>query len=175
MVLKQTPTTDEKKRLVYVAMTRAINNLYIHCNTNYFEKINASGVVKKVDNTMYKESSEMILPVSFKGVHLSSFYFLKKDIEGLKSGDALSIKKEQVELADGRKVEKYICFNSLGSKVLQLSDAMNTRIDGFVEKGFTPVSASVRMIVWWKKTDEFGKEYPETKNCFARYKIYEKR
>ncbi len=163
LVLKQNPTTDEKKRLVYVAMTRAINNLYIHCNTNYFEKINASGVVEKVDNTMYKESSEIILPVSFKGVHLSSFYFLKKDIEGLKSGDALSIKKEQVELADGRKVEKYICFNSLGSKVLQLSDAMNTRIDGFVEKGFTPVSASVRMIVWWKKTDEFGKEYPETK------------
>lgn len=163
LVLKQTPTTDEKKRLIYVAMTRAINNLYIHCNTNYFEKINASGVVERVDSTMYKESSEMILPISFKGVHLSSFYFLKKDIEELKSGDVLSIKKEQVELADGRKVEKYICFNSLGNKVLQLSDAMNTRLDGFVAKGFIPVSASVRMIVWWKKTDDLGKEYPETK------------
>lgn len=163
LVLKQTPTTDEKKRLVYVAMTRAKDNLYIHCNAKYFERINASGVVEKVDNTMYKESSEMIVPVSFKGVHLSSFYYFKNDIEGLQSGNVLSIKKEWVELADGRKVEKYICFNSLGKKVVKLSDSMNARIEGFVAKGFTPVSASVRLIVWWKKTDELGKEYPETK------------
>lgn len=47
--------------------------------------------------------------------------------------------------------------------MVKLSDSMNARIEGFVAKGFTPVSASVRLIVWWKKTDELGKEYPETK------------
>jgi len=165
LVLKQNPVTDDKKRAVYVAMTRAKNNLYIHCNVDCFDGMRVDGVTKKLDENAYEEPSEIVLPVSYKGVHLSSFYYFRNDIAALKSGDVLSIKRETVQHSDGRKVDKYFCYTATGKKVIQLSNAITAEVDKIAAKGFVPQSKSVkvRLIVWWRKTDDDGKEHPETK------------
>jgi ATP-dependent DNA helicase RecQ len=163
LVLKQNPTTDDKKRTVYVAMTRAKNNLYIHCNVDCFGGMRVENVTEKLDEAVYQEPNEIVVPISYKGVHLSSFYYFKNDLANLKSGEALSVKREPVRYSDGREVDKYFCFSTVGKKVIQFSNAMNAKIDEMTAKGYIPQSATVRLIVWWKKTDEDGKEYPETK------------
>lgn len=163
LMLKQNPSTDDKKRAVYVAMTRAKNNLYIHCSVNCFDGMRIDGITKKLDESAYEEPNEIVLPVSYKCVHLSSFYYLKNDVASLTSGDQMSIRLESVEYPDGRKSDKYFCYSTENKKVVQFSDSMCTRIDEIIAKGFVPQTARIRLIVWWRKTDDKGKEYPETK------------
>ena len=161
--LKQPRTTDAKRREVYVAMTRAKNNLYIHCSANYFDGMNIEGVTKILDEVEYQEPGEIVLPVSHKGVALSSFYFCKKEVDAIKSKDELQVKRETVELKDGRKVERYFCYTMDGKRVIQFADSMSARIDEMTKKGYVPQFATVRLIVWWKNTEDKSKDYTETK------------
>ena len=163
VVLRRKPSTDDKKRTLYVAITRAKTNLYIHCNIDTFDGMNISGVAKKLDKAEYQEPSEIVLPVAYRGVHLGYFYYCKQAIANIKSGDTMSIKREAVKYYDGRIADKWFCYSAADKKVIQFSDAMCTRIDELVAKGYTPQSAKVRLIVWWRKTDDNGKEYPEVK------------
>ncbi|MDD4000867.1 MAG: 3'-5' exonuclease, partial [Bacilli bacterium] len=163
LTLKQNPTTDDKKRTVYVAMTRAKNNLYVHCCVNIFDDVNTKGVIKKLDKTFFEEPNEIVLPISYKGVHLSSFYYYENDVQKLKSGDSLSISSESVKYADGREIIKYFCYNSKEKKIVQFSEATVKRFNDFMEKGYTPQSAKVRLIVWWHETTPEGQSRPETK------------
>ena len=161
--LKQARNTDAKKREVYVAMTRAKTNLYIHCNANCFDNMKIDGVTKILDNAEYFEPNEIVFPVSHKDVALNSFYYCKKAVAATKSKDELSIKREMVELKDGRKVERYFCYTKGGEKVVQFADRMSVRINEMMAKGYMPRTATVRLIVWWKNTTDTSKEYPETK------------
>jgi len=176
LTLKQSRTTDAKKRDVYVAITRAKNNLHIHCSSNCFDRMLVDNVTKKLDKNIYQEPNEIIIPVSYKGVHLSSFYYYKNDVAILKSRDELLIKRETVEYPDGRKADKYFCFSKDGKKVIQFSDAMCAKIDDLIAKGYTPQVATIRLIVWWKKTDDSDKDYPETRIilpdiCFVKKSV----
>lgn len=161
--LKQPRKTDTKKREVYVAMTRAKNNLYIHCSSNCFDDIKLSEVKKIFDEKEYQEPDEIVFPVSHKGVALSSFYFCKKEVALVKSKDKLQIRREMVELKDGRNAEKYFAYTTEGKKVIQFSDSMITRINEKTARGYIPQYASVRLIVWWKNTEDKSREYTETK------------
>lgn len=163
LMLKQHRPTDAKKRDVYVAMTRAKNNLYIHCYSNCFDGMKVDGVSKKLDEATYEEPVELIIPVSYKGVNLGAFYYFKSDSISIKSRDELVVKQELVEYQDVRKLNRWFCLTKDGKKVIQFSDAMCTKIDEIIAKGYTPQSAIARLIVWWRKTDEASKEYPEVK------------
>lgn len=164
LTLKQYRPTDAKKRDVYVAITRAKNNLYIHCSSNCFDGIRVNGVVKRLDEAIYEEPVELIIPVSYKGVNLGAFYYFKSaDIANVKSRDELQIKQELLEYQDGRKISRWFCYTKDGKKVVLFSDAMCKKIDAIIAKGYIPQAAIVRLIVWWQKTDEKGKEYPEIK------------
>ena len=46
---------DAEKRRLYVALTRAKESLFIHCNTDIFNKYSIEGVIKKVDTTVYDD------------------------------------------------------------------------------------------------------------------------
>ena len=163
LMLKNNPTTDELHRAVYVAITRAKNNLYIHTLTSCFDGMNVDGVDKRLDDSVYQEPTEIVVPVSYKGVALDEFRFFKDDIAVLKSGDALSIKCESVDYKDGRAAQKWFLHNGVGNRVTQFSKAMDARIDEMLAKGYAPQSAKVRLVVWWKKQGEDGKEHPEVK------------
>ncbi len=60
------PTTDEAKRQLYVAMTRAKQNLTIHLNGNYLDNITAENLEKVEDRETYLPPSELAMHLIFQ-------------------------------------------------------------------------------------------------------------
>lgn len=163
LMIKQNPTTDDKKRAIYVAMTRAKTNLHIHCNINCFDGKRIEGVEKILNTNSYQEPEEIVVPISHSGVYLSGFYFYKKDIEKLKSGDELVIQKEIVDYKNGNSAEKYFGYSTEGKKVIQFSDSTSKQIEDYEKKGYIAQSGRIRFIVWWRKNSDDLKESLENK------------
>jgi len=153
LVLKQSPVSEDKKRAVYVGLTRAIDNLYIHCNADCFDAINLPDVTKKPDVTEYGEPDEIVLSATHKDVFLGAFYYYHREVNNLKSGEALAIRREE---------NKFFLYSSAGKKVVQLSEKMTKQLDAMEAKGYAIKSASARLIVFWRDTSE-GVNREETK------------
>lgn len=149
-------TTDEKKRLLYVAMTRAKTNLTIHTNGNYLNKILCDNLEVIEDEETYKEPKKLIIQLTQRDVWLDYFLNRQFEINQLVSGDLLTIQ------GDG-------CTNQIGSSVLKFSNQFKSEIDAQKEKGFILKEAKINFILYWKKEDtdkEIKIILPEV--CFER-------
>ena len=131
---------DAERRKLYVGMTRAKDNLYIHCNNGIFDTYQISGVDQFVDEEQYPEPQEITLQLTHKDVVLDFFKDKKEIIFKLHSGMPLSIKDEflYAEL-DGRTV-----------KVAKLSKARMLELEKLLAKGYRPCGGEVRFVVAWK-------------------------
>lgn len=131
---------DAERRKLYVGMTRAKDNLYIHCNNGIFDTYQISGVDQFVDEEQYPEPQEITLQLTHKDVVLDFFKDKKEIIFKLHSGMPLSIKDEflYAEL-DGRTV-----------KVAKLSKARMLELENLSAKGYRPCGGEVRFVVAWK-------------------------
>ena len=132
---------DEDRRQLYVALTRAKNNLYIHTNTRLFSRIAARNMEVGMDMREYGKSPEMIMQLTLKDVWLDDFHCRQYAIDGLMSGDRLYVVGEgpAVMLADEK-----------GRIVLQFSKKFKQEYGKVLEEGYRMDSAEVNMIVWWK-------------------------
>lgn len=133
--------TEESTRAIYVAMTRAKNKLAIHYNGDFLEKIQVKGIDREYDYNDYEPLEEIALQLGYWDVWLSYFMYCQKPIDLLNSGDRLQ-------------VDEQFCYNSRGEKVVRFSQQMIQRIKDFSQKGYYPVSGSVRLIVYWEHKDE---------------------
>ena len=70
---------DEEKRKLYVSMTRAKGSLYIHCNTNIFNRYSIDGIIKNEDTTEYGEPIEISFQLTHKDVS-SIFLRIRKQL-----------------------------------------------------------------------------------------------
>ena len=126
-------------RRYYVGMTRAKNRLFIHTNSNCFNRINADQQL--VDQQEYSMPDEIILQLSHKDVNLGFFKRIKREILSLKSGDALLYRD-------------FILYETTTNKaVAKLSQKMQETLTEWREKGYEVKSASVCFIVAWKPKD----------------------
>lgn len=92
MMLKNSAgKTDEERRVLYVGMTRAKHNLYIHTNTSLFDKYRIEGVEYAVDYVEYGEPTEIMLQTTHKDVVLDFFRNKKDIIFNLRSGVKLNL------------------------------------------------------------------------------------
>ena len=132
--------TDESTRAIYVAMTRAKNNLTIHYNGDFLERIQVKGIDREYDYNDYEPLEEIAIQLGYWDVYLSYFMYYQKPIHLLNSGDRLQVNEQ-------------FCYNSGGEKVVRFSQQMIQRIKDFSQKGYYPVSGSVRLIVFWKAED----------------------
>ena len=132
---------DEARRQLYVALTRAKNNLYIHTNARLFSRIAARNMEVGMDMREYGKSPEMIMQLTLKDVWLDDFHCRQYAIDGLMSGDRLYVVGEgpAVMLADEK-----------GRIVLQFSKKFKQEYEKVLEEGYRMDSAEVNMIVWWK-------------------------
>ena len=73
------PVTDEKKRQLYVAMTRAKSNLSIHLNGNYLDDISCVDLERKLDEHSYEDSNLLVLHLTHKDIWLD-YFISKQDI-----------------------------------------------------------------------------------------------
>lgn len=131
---------DAERRKLYVGMTRAKDNLYIHCNNGIFDTYQISGVDQFVDEEQYPEPQEITLQLTHRDVVLDFFKDKKEMIFKLHSGMPLSVKDEflYAEL-DGRTV-----------KVAKLSKARMMELEKLLARGYCPQGGEVRFVVAWK-------------------------
>ena len=131
------PDTDEKKRLFYVAVTRAKSNLYIHYNGSYLRPYVAEGLIYREDRDSYPEPRQIVVYLTHKDVALGYFAFVGHRTRNILSGARLRI------LDDG-------LGNANGEPVLKYAQKFKTVLDEYARKGFQPTEATVNFVVYWK-------------------------
>jgi ATP-dependent DNA helicase RecQ len=136
--------TDEAKRLLYVALTRAKTNLAIHLNSTFLDNLTANNLERIENKEIHLQSKEIAINLSLKDVWLDYFIYRQKFISELKSGDALTVSE------DG-------CMDNKGNSLLKFSKQFVGHIENMKAKNYELKSAKVNFIVYWKK-EETGQE-----------------
>ncbi len=132
--------TDEAMRLLYVAITRAKNNLNIHLNSDFLNNIYAENLKHVKDNNQYMPPNELAMQLGLKDIWLSSFTNSQNYMVGMKSGDRLL-------------VDDYDCKNEKGAKLFRFSLNFQNRIKLLQSKGYILRNARVNFIVYWYSED----------------------
>ena len=133
--------TDDDKRQLYVAMTRAKQNLIIHLNGNYLDNIVADNLLRAEDRETYLPPSLLAMHLTHRDLNLGYFESIQHKLTALTSGDALSTN------TDG-------CMNTKGELVLKYSKQFLAKIADVQRKGYQLKEAKVNFIIYWKKQDE---------------------
>lgn len=134
-------STDSDRRLLYVALTRAKNNIAIHINSNQFESINyVENLVKFQDVNVYEEPKEIIMQLGLKDVWLDYFNNRQYLISKLLCGDKLILNNDE-------------CLNTNKQSVLKFSKQFIQQIEEMNSLGYELKSSRVNFIVYWKKED----------------------
>ena len=137
-------SSDEEKRKLYVGMTRAKSNLYIHCNTNLFSGYTIPGLEHAEDHCVYDAPKDISIQLTHKDVVLDFFKGKREMIFKLRSGGALTVTDGYLTAEiDGRSV-----------RVAKFSKAFREKLDNLAYKGFQPKQASVSFVVAWKNEDD---------------------
>ena len=132
--------SDEDIRLLYVAMTRAKENLIIHYNGDYFKYIRAEEMEITKDKNIYSPPDEIVVQLGFKDVWLDFFIHCQNLIFNLNTGDRLIVDEEY-------------CCNLKGQKILKFSKQFKNKIQSINKMGYTPSDAKVKFIVYWQRED----------------------
>lgn len=131
---------DDQKRQLYVAMTRAKNNLSIHLNSNLLDNITSINLERIEDNNIYLLPNALIIQLSFKDVWLDYFINRQYLISQLISGDKLNFTENE-------------CLDKNGKSILKFSKQFIERIKNLKSINYQLRSAKVNFIVYWKGED----------------------
>jgi len=132
------PATDEAKRQLYVAMTRAKRNLNIHLNANYLNHLAAGNLEQIDDFETYNTPDKIAIHATLKDIWLD--YFINKQviISQLVCGEMLYVKGDE-------------CLNSNGQSVLKFSKLLIKKIEEMESKHYKLKSVNVNFILYWLK------------------------
>ena len=139
MLNQSDDSTDEERRKIYVGITRAKNELYVHYNSAIFDDISADGAEHESDTQDYPEPDELEMQLGMKDVFLDFFIGKKADVFKLKSGDELEIRGD------------FLYAN--GKRLVIPSNAVREKLAGLRERGYRPYRAQVNFIVEWVKKE----------------------
>ena len=129
-------STEEQKRQLYVAMTRAKRNLTIHLTGAYLDHLRAEAMTRQNVRDKFDPPRVVAMQLGHRDVFLDSCLNNQPAISGLQSGDALEF------LADG--------WLGTGSRrVLRFSRRFMEAYDKKLQQGYTPSHAKVNFVVWW--------------------------
>ncbi len=135
------PATDEAKRQLYVAMTRAKRNLTIHLNGNYLDNITADNLERVEDRETYLPPSELAMHLTHEDVNLGYFEFVQHRLIGIISGDLLT-----------KTDEGYA--NAKGDLVLKFSKKFIEIINSQERKEYKLKEVKANFVLYWKKSYE---------------------
>lgn len=130
--------TDETKRLLYVAMTRAKRNLSIHLNANYLDDLSVENLERIEDIEIYAPPNKIAMHLTFKDIWLDYFINKQNLISQLICGDTLIINSNE-------------CFNSKGESVLKFSRHFIEKIEQMKMRHYELKSVKVNFILYWLK------------------------
>ncbi len=133
--------TDANKRQLYVAMTRAKQNLTIHLNGNYLDNIHSEGLERISNTEIYSPPNELAIHLTYKDIWLDYFNRRQHLLSELMSGDDLVLNGDE-------------CLNSKGQSILKFSRKFMSAIEEMIQKGYELKKAKVNFIVHWRKEGE---------------------
>lgn len=134
------PNTDEARRLLYVAMTRAKQNLTIHLNANYLDNITTENLERVEDKQVHLPPNEMTIHLTHKDVVLDYFISKQHLISQLVSGDVLTVGGQEY-------------LNSNGQSVLKFSMRCKAEIESMKQRNYKLEKAKVNYIIYWLKDE----------------------
>lgn len=130
--------SDEEKRLLYVAFTRAKRNLTIHYNDNFLDSIKVEELVQINDSGVYKPPSRLAMQLSHKDVYLDSFAECQSRIARIKAGDIINVDRDW-------------CCDADGKRLFRFSKAFLQKIEEIKQKNYAPKYARARFVIYWQK------------------------
>ncbi|GAO44123.1 RecQ family ATP-dependent DNA helicase [Flavihumibacter petaseus] len=134
------PNTDESKRLLYVAMTRAKRRLSVHYNGTYFNHMPVADRSDRFIPDALESPSVIQLQLTHKDVHLGYFEYVEHRTRQIVSGQQLTI------LPDGALAYR-------GEAVLKFSSAFKSTLEGWYQKGYQLAAAEVTFVLHWTNVD----------------------
>ncbi|MFD2921312.1 RecQ family ATP-dependent DNA helicase [Terrimonas rubra] len=138
LLLQQfTPATDEDKRQIYVAITRAKTNLNIHYQGHYLQPFSVEELVYNQDHNQYPEPQQITLHLTHRDVQLGYFEYVQHRINHLFSGTSLQ------PLDDG-------LSNPHGEQMLKYAQKFKATLQAYYDRGFSITTAKINFVVYWK-------------------------
>ncbi|WP_194767762.1 RecQ family ATP-dependent DNA helicase [Tamlana sp. I1] len=131
---------EAKKRQLYVAMTRAKQNLTIHLNGNYLDDISCVNLERINDDAQYKTSNLLVIHLSHKDIWLDYFISRQTIINNLMCGDELIVSN------DG-------CSDKKGNCVIKFSNNFKVKILEFEKSGYQLSESKINYILYWQKEE----------------------
>ena len=144
-------SAEDKRRQLYVGLTRAKSNLTIHYNCSFLDNIEVENIKRINDRGNYNPPEKIYMHLTHREVNLGYSGFVQKRIQRMETGDPLLITE------DG-------CNNENGEQVLKFSKSFLDKIQDQEQKGFRPSSAKINFIVYWyneEKKEELQIILPE--------------
>lgn len=135
---------DEKKRTLYVGMTRAKTRLMIHCNTDVFSRYSCRGLTHVSDPTEYREPDELLIQLTHKDVYLDYFKSRQDIVTRLRSGMSLELRDNQL----------FLISNNRTIPVVSFSKAFRDNLARWASQGYIPAAASIQFILAWRGEGE---------------------
>ncbi len=127
--------TDDKRREIYVAITRAKSYLSVHTNNNIFKNIMINGVIYNEDTKIYEEPNTIELIMNLSDVRLNYFHYVNRNVLKLLPGDILTLEEDTL-------------FSN-GKRVAKLSVKGQGIHKERIEKGYKLESIIVNNMVYW--------------------------
>ncbi|WP_338841916.1 RecQ family ATP-dependent DNA helicase [Flavobacterium ginsenosidimutans] len=132
--------TDDAKRQLYVAMTRAKYNLYVHLNSGFLNPLVAENLEQIDDFETYNAPDKIAIHATFKDIWLDYFINRQVLVSKLTCGEILH-------------VEGYECLNSSGQSVLKFSKQFIEKIEIMKSRHYQLKSVNVNFILYWFKEE----------------------
>ena len=135
---------DEFVRTLYVAITRAKQNLSIHYTGDVFDDTSADGCKLQLDYKQYDQPPILSCNLVHRDVVLSAFESVQTQIATLKSGQNLRVGDTGLYLGN--------------VPILKFSNKFKSEISNKLQKGYKLYQATVQFVVWWynkEKEQEF--------------------
>ncbi len=131
-------STDEERRKIYVAITRAKQNLIIHLNTSLFDRIIVDDMEAIDDPKIYEPPTLLVKHLTHEDLWLDYFIDKQHSISLLMAGDKLVI------TGDG-------CANQNGQPILKFSKKILNEIETLKNRNFELIRARVNFVIYWQK------------------------
>jgi len=142
--------SEDSKRQLYVAMTRAKQNLTIHYNGNYLNNINVEETHRVKNNQNHSLPNHLVYHLSHKDINLGYFAYIQRRLNSLYSGGNLKVNEKGLN-------------NLNDEQIVKFSKTFQSVRESLENRGYQLTESKIRFILFWKNNNENADDGKEIK------------